>query len=51
MIGTDMFQFLDAPIQRVGSLFTPVGFHRNLEKAILPDEDRIYKAALDLLNY
>ncbi len=51
MIGTDMFQFLDAPIQRVGSLFTPVGFHRNLEKAILPDEDRIYKAALELLNY
>jgi 2-oxoisovalerate dehydrogenase E1 component len=51
MIGSDMFQFLDAPIQRVGSLFTPVGFHRNLEKAILPDEDRIYKAALDLLNY
>lgn len=50
-IGTEMFQYLDAPIQRVGSLFTPVGFHRNLEKAILPNEDRIYKAALDLLNY
>ena len=31
-IGTDMFQYLDAPIQRVGSIFTPVGFHRNLEK-------------------
>lgn len=51
MIGTELFQFLDAPIQRVGSLFTPVGFHRNLEKAILPNEDRIYQAALDLLNY
>jgi len=51
MIGTEMFQYLDAPIQRVGSLFTPVGFHRNLEKAILPDEDRIYKASLDLLAY
>ena len=51
MIGTEMFQYLDAPIQRVGSLFTPVGFHHNLEKAILPDEDRIYKAALDLLAY
>jgi len=51
MIGTDMFQYLDAPIQRVGSPFTPVGFHTNLEKAILPSEERIYKAALELLTY
>jgi len=51
MIGTEMFSFLDAPIQRVGSLFTPVGFHPKLEKAILPDEERIYKAAVDLLAY
>lgn len=50
-IGTEMFQYLDAPIQRVGSIFTPVGFHRNLEKAILPNEDLIYKAAMELLNY
>jgi len=50
-IGTEMFQSLDAPIQRVGSLFTPVGFHHNLEKAILPDEERIFKAALELLAY
>lgn len=51
MIGTEMFQYLDAPIQRVGSLFTPVGAHHILEKAILIDEERIYKAARDLLNY
>jgi len=51
MIGTDMFQYLDAPIQRVGSPFMPVGFHTNLEKAILPNEERIYKAALELLTY
>ena len=51
MIGTELFQFLDAPIQRVGSLFTPVGFHSKLEKAILPDEERIYKAAKELLAY
>jgi len=51
MIGTEMFQYLDAPIQRVGSLFTPVGFHPKLEKAILPDEERIYKAAKELLAY
>ncbi|NDP20218.1 MAG: 2-oxoisovalerate dehydrogenase [Paludibacter sp.] len=51
MIGTEMFQYLDAPVQRVGSLFTPVGFHPILEKAILIDEERIYKAAKDLLLY
>jgi 2-oxoisovalerate dehydrogenase E1 component len=50
-IGTELFQHLDAPIQRVGSVFTPVGFHPVLEKAILPDADRIYKAASDLLAY
>jgi Pyruvate/2-oxoglutarate dehydrogenase complex, dehydrogenase (E1) component, eukaryotic type, beta subunit len=51
MIGTEMFRYLDAPIQRVGSIFTPVGFHPNFEKAILPGEDRIYKAAKELLEY
>lgn len=50
-IGTEMFRYLDAPIQRVGSLFTPVGFYSKLEKAILPDEERIYKAAKELLDY
>lgn len=50
-IGTEMFRHLDAPIQRVGSTFTPVGFHPVLEKAILPGEERIYKAAKSLLEY
>jgi len=51
MIGTELFQYLDAPIQRVGSVFTPVGFHPKLERAILPDTDRIYKSATELLAY
>ena len=50
-IGTQAFQFLDAPIQRVGSLYTPVGFHPILEKAILPNEDSIYVAAKKLLEF
>lgn len=50
-IGAEMFRYLDAPIQRVGSTFTPVGFHTILEKAILPGEDRIYEAAKSLLAY
>jgi 2-oxoisovalerate dehydrogenase E1 component len=45
------FEFLDGPVKRVGSTFTPVGFNRILEKAILPDADRIYKAVKELLEY
>lgn len=47
----EAFQWLDAPIRRVGSTFTPVGFHRELEKAILPNTDKIYAAAKELLTY
>lgn len=50
-IASDMFQHLDAPIKRVGALFTPVGFHPVFEKAILPDEKRIYDAAKELLLF
>lgn len=51
MIGTEMFRHLDAPIERIGSTFTPVGFHPVLERAILPDEGRIYESAKTLLKY
>lgn len=50
-IGSEMFRYLDAPVQRVGSTFTPVGFNVILEKATLPNEDRIYEAAKKLLEY
>lgn len=50
-IGTEMFRYLDAPIQRVGSTFTPVGFNPILEHAILPSEDKIFNAAKELLEY
>lgn len=51
IIGEEAFEFLDAPIRRVGSEFTPVGFNRILESAILPDINKIYEAALLLLKY
>ncbi|WP_321332490.1 thiamine pyrophosphate-dependent enzyme [uncultured Bacteroides sp.] len=51
MIGTELFRYLDAPVQRVGSTYTPVGFHPVLEQAILPNEERIYQAAKELLAY
>ncbi len=45
------FKYLDAPIKRVGSEFTPVGFNRILEKAILPDTEKISKAVKELLAF
>ncbi len=45
------FEYLDAPLVRVGSSFTPVGFHKNLEAAILPSMKKIKDAARNLLDY
>jgi 2-oxoisovalerate dehydrogenase E1 component len=45
------FEYLDGPVMRVGSTFTPVGFNRILEKAILPDMERIQTALDKLLKY
>ncbi len=45
------FPFLDAPIARVGSEFTPVGFNRILERAILPNADKVLEAARKTLAY
>jgi len=36
---------------RVGATFTPIGFNRILENAILPNTEKIYKAAIELLEY
>ncbi len=50
-IARDHFEFLDAPIERCGSTFTPVGFSRLLEKAILPSTERVLEAARRVLAY
>ncbi|MFY7994549.1 MAG: alpha-ketoacid dehydrogenase subunit alpha/beta [Bacteriovoracaceae bacterium] len=51
VINEHAFEYLDAPVRRVGSTFTPVGFNRILERAVLPDMNRILVAARDLLKY
>jgi 2-oxoisovalerate dehydrogenase E1 component len=51
IIADEAFSYLDAPVRRVGSSYTPVGFHKNLEKAILPSHESIEKAALSLLSF
>lgn len=44
------FEYLDAPVRRVGSLETPVPFAKNLEQHFLP-KARFEQALLDLLAY
>ncbi len=51
MITGEAFEYLDAPVKRAGSTFTPVGFNRILERAILPNTDKIYEAAKEILEY
>ena len=51
IITNEAFEYLDGPVKRVGSTFTPVGFNRILEAAILPDTDKIYTGAKELLEY
>lgn len=45
------FKQLDAPVMRVGSEFTPVGFNRILEKAVLPNAEKISDAVEKILKF
>ncbi len=51
LITEKAFELLDAPVRRVGSTYTPVGFSPILEKAVLPNTVKIYDAAKELLQY
>lgn len=51
MIMEEAFEYLDAPVKRIGSPYTPVGFNRILEKAILPNTGKIVAAAKELIAY
>ena len=50
LIHENCFEFLDAPVKRVGSLETPVPFTKNLEDLFLP-KSKLYSAIVDLINY
>lgn len=49
-IASRMFEYLDGPVYRVGSLDTPVPFNDNLEKNYLP-ANRFREKLLELLAY
>jgi 2-oxoisovalerate dehydrogenase E1 component len=51
MISQESFEYLDAPVRRVGAAFTPVGFNRILEKAALPNDEKIYHAVKEILKF
>jgi len=46
----EAFDYLDAPVERVGALETPVPYSSVLERAYLPDERRIIEAVAGMLN-
>ena len=48
---TECFPWLDAPVARVGSEFTPVGFNRILERATLPNTDKVLAAIRKTLAF
>ncbi|NNF81406.1 MAG: dehydrogenase [Flavobacteriaceae bacterium] len=50
MIMENCFEFLDAPVKRVGSLDTPVPFAASLEEQFLP-KARFEEALLELIAY
>jgi 2-oxoisovalerate dehydrogenase E1 component len=51
IIMEEAFEYLDGPVKRLGSTNTPVGFNRILEKAILPNTEKILAAMKELLEY
>ncbi|MEP7235091.1 MAG: thiamine pyrophosphate-dependent enzyme [Ignavibacteriota bacterium] len=51
LINEQAFKQLDAPVMRVGSLFQPVGFAKQLEDATLPSASKIAEAARKLVGW
>ena len=49
-IGEECFEYLDAPIKRLGSLETPIPFTQNLENQYLP-KNRINEKLKELIAY
>jgi pyruvate dehydrogenase E1 component beta subunit len=50
LLHKEVFDYLDAPIERVGALETPVPYSSVLEQAYLPNEGRIIAAVAGMLN-
>jgi 2-oxoisovalerate dehydrogenase E1 component beta subunit len=51
LIAEQAFEWLDAPVQRMGGLDTPIPFSPPLEDAYRPNAEKIYSAARALASY
>jgi len=50
-ISSELFHYLDAPVRRIGALDTWVGYHPQLEAAILPQTDGLVSEMERLLGW
>ena len=50
-ISEDLFEYLDAPVTRVGAMDTPVAYAPELEEVILPQTDDLLKAIERITAY
>jgi 2-oxoisovalerate dehydrogenase E1 component len=50
-IGEELFRYLDAPVARIGSKDTPVGFAKSLEQAILLNVNDIISAVRATMSF
>ena len=50
-IAGELFEYLDAPVRRVGALDTPVAYCPDLEEAILPQPSDVLKAIRETARY
>ena len=50
-VAGELFEYLDAPVRRVGALDTPVAYNPELEDAILPQTADVLRAVLETARY
>jgi 2-oxoisovalerate dehydrogenase E1 component len=50
-IGEELFDWLDAPVRRVGAMDTFVAYQPVLEEAILPGVEGLYKAMVEVVGW
>lgn len=47
---SEAFDYLDAPVLRLGGLDVPIPYNRNLEAAVVPSKDKIKEAIYKVMN-
>ena len=50
-IADELFEYLDAPVRRIGALDTPVAYYPDLEEVILPQSADVLTAIRDIARY